>query len=1406
MKNSKRFFALLLALLMTASMVPAAVLADEPAEETAPAEEIVETVAEPVSEPAEEPAPEQEETPAEEPAPAEEAPAEEAAPVEEEAAPAEDAIDEIDEPLNANIIINFNANGGTVSTTYKTITAGSAIGDMPVPTATGYTFKGWWTSPTGGEIIYTTHVFSAGTTLYAHWEGKEYTVTFRNNASDASEPYNAKGEYMYYKAVHMASAYGDLATVTRSGYKFLGWYTESVGGYEVTSTTLVKIAGDHALYAHWGYPDHTVSFDANGGIASFSSKTVNKDSAYGELPTATREGFTFQGWYTAKNGGTKVTKDTAVSVNVDHTLYAIWLGKEVKVTFDANGGTCGTASKTANYCTAYGTLPTPTRTGYTFGGWYLDKSFGESDKVTAISIVTTTSDHTLYAKWTAAQYTVTLNGNGGTASPATIKVTYGGTYTGLPTPTYSGYTFQGWFTAAEGGNFVNASSKIITAGDHTLYAQWIKTDSKNITITFNANGGSVDRPSKIVTTGGAYSVLPIPTRAGYTFDGWYTAASGGTKVNSGTTVTASSNHTLYAHWEGMGVACSLDTNGGYCNTGWIAVTVGKAYSILPEAPAIHRDNYDFTGWYTAAEGGTLVTNTTIVAATGDHKLYAHWTNAQYTLTFDANGGSCGTASKTVAYTETYGTLPVPTKTGADFVGWFTEANGGTQIRETDLVSITKNTTVYAHWTASKVTVSLNANGGAVSPLEHVTYYSHTYGVKTALPTPTRTGYKFLGWFTAMSGGEQVKNDTVVTNPANHTIYAQWEQIELTITFDANGGEVTPNELSGVHYGDTYGTLPTPTKTEAPNVFGGWYLADGVTKVTGTDTIKSEVNFTLKAKWYDAIQITVQPMDMSVPIGGELSFTCVATGYDIQYQWQYCKPGETAFHSLNKSTNPTAVESTYVLTADTAHDGWKYRCKVTDGSGKYLRSVVATFTLGLEITQQPVDCSTYNGGTAKFTVKATGNGLTYQWQERKDAATEWADSTRTGAATDTLTFTAAAADDGYQFRCVIKDANGHEANSEIVNFNVVTVIVTQPKDASGVYGTAKSFSIVAMGSGLKYCWEYSTDNGASWEKAEKYTGYTTTKLTVVLKAATDGWLFRCGVTDDSGAVTYSNTAKLYSVANIVTQPKNAEGFINKTAEFKVVTTGTGLSYRWQYSKDGGTTWTSISSYEGAYTDTLTFPVVSSRNGWLFRCVIKDCNGKKTYSDPAKLTVAIELLTEPESYIGATGSAATFTVEATGYKLKYQWQLYDGSTWVPANKSEMMGYTTASFSIINNSTNQGYKYRCVITDGNGKTKTSKTVTLATTFEIKTQPKAVETTVGTSVTFSCSAIGTGVTYRWQYSKDGGTTWVSYSVSNNPSAGTKSMTMTAKASSDGWLIRCMVKNSAGAKLYTDAVSLTVN
>ena len=296
------------------------------------------------------------------------------------------------------------------------------------------------------------------------------------------------------KLVAYQGKYGELPTPTRTGYRVVGWYTAPNNGSKVEPNTIVKRVDNHKLYVYWELSKYTITFNANGGNCDLLSKSVTYGSTYGELPTPTRDGYIFDGWFTQAEGGTQITAETTVTAETinpndiyGNVLYAHWTANRYTVEFDANDGTVSQSNKEVTYGSTYGELPTPTRDGYTFDGWFTQVEGGT--QVTAETIVTLETNHILYAHWTLNIYTITFNANGGSGEPITQTKTHGVNLTlSSFKPTMTGYNFLGWSTTSSatsatyqpGGTYTENSSA-------TLYAVWMQVIDVT-SITLNITG------------------------------------------------------------------------------------------------------------------------------------------------------------------------------------------------------------------------------------------------------------------------------------------------------------------------------------------------------------------------------------------------------------------------------------------------------------------------------------------------------------------------------------------------------------------------------------------------------------------------------------------------------------------------------------------------------------------------------------------------------------------------------------------------------------------------------------------------------------------------------------------------------------------------------------------------------
>lgn len=314
-----------------------------------------------------------------------------------------------------------------------------------------------------------------------------------------------------------------------------------------------------------------------------------------------------------------------------------------------------------------------------------------------------------------------------------------------------------------------------------------------------------------------------------------------------------------------------------------------------EMPNATRDGYTFAGWYTDKNEGSKIKPGDIVEVDIPHTLYAQWTPKEYTITFNANGGTVTQTSQKVKYDSEYGTLPTPTKTGYGFDGWYDSKTGGNEVLASDMFTKTSNQTLYAHWESNACTVVFDANGGEVDEQNRSVSYGSPYG---DLPTPSRPGYVFKGWYTSPSGGTKISSSTKVSNENEHTLYAQWKEKTYTVTFDASGGTLS-SKTKTVTYGSPYGSLPTPKKDY--HTFIGWYTEDEKL-VIQTTTVDITKNITLYAK-YKENPIVGPVLESEVPADAQRVST------KIQYRYRDKKTTTSEQYPLSGWTEISSKRET-----------------------------------------------------------------------------------------------------------------------------------------------------------------------------------------------------------------------------------------------------------------------------------------------------------------------------------------------------------------------------------------------------------------------------------------------------------------------------------------------------------------
>lgn len=429
----------------------------------------------------------------------------------------------------------------------------------------------------------------------------------------------------------------------REGYVFRGWSDSAHEPLKhIVDPETIIFDRNTTLYAAW-IPEGTyvVSFRWDGlSRPDFDIKVTAGGGVLLDWPThvpISFDGTVFMGWYADPDGGTEYPFDQPFTK--DTILYAHW-GAPVRphtITFHHNDGTGAADTRTTGMDGVLADWPGgPTREGYIFWGWSRSGGYNIRPEQDFAFY----EDTDLYARWIPVDgFAVTFHPNNGGDSEARNTNTSGTLDKWPDDPVLAGWTFGGWYADPKPPAGVYTEPSTVFQGHTHLYAYWIKNGgddepgNQTCTITFDANGGE-GGTSLTTGTNGRLSALPAanPTRAGYTFSGWYTAVSGGSKVTTSTQF--KKDTTVYAHWvkNSSPVDPTPDTpsdtkktytitfnaNGGSVSPA-SAVTSADGRVTLP-TPI--RAGYTFAGWYTAPSGGTQVWASTVFSANAT--VYAQW--------------------------------------------------------------------------------------------------------------------------------------------------------------------------------------------------------------------------------------------------------------------------------------------------------------------------------------------------------------------------------------------------------------------------------------------------------------------------------------------------------------------------------------------------------------------------------------------------------------------------------------------------------------------------------------------------------------------------------------------------------------------------------------------------------------
>lgn len=481
--------------------------------------------------------------------------------------------------------------------------------------------------------------------------------------------------------------------------------------------------------------------------------------------------------------------------------------------------------------------------------------------------------------------------------------------------------------------------------------------------------------------------------------------------------------------------------------------------------------------------------------------------------------------------------------------------------------------------------------------------------------------------------------------------------------------------------------------------------------------------------------------------------------------------------------------------------------------------------GIRIYSEPADTTVSSNTTFYFTVYATTPGyIKYQWQYSSNGKT-WYDSTLSASKSSHFHCVAKPAYNGRLYRCKVSNLYGESTYTRAARLTVTDELafLRQPEDVSQKVGQYFYLNVSCTGLNLTYQWQYSKDNGATWLDSKINSAYRSGYYCITHPEYANR-LYRCIVTDINGKQIISNPVRLTLRRDIqiLSQPEDTVIEPGKYFTFSIDATGDGLTYQWIYEPNPANGYASsyhYSTLSSATTSTLRCKAVESYHDRIYRCKVTDMYGDTVYSAPARLTVSSapgpSVIDEPEDIVVTAGKTFSLHVEAKGTGLTYQWQYvnYDEyrdssyySSYYPSYYWIDSSHSTASKPTFSCKADIKYNkrmYRCVITDAEGyKTYTRYIrLTVIDNFGITGQPEDVVITSGKNFSFTVNAVGTGLTYRWQYSKDG-IKWTDSSLECRTSS---TFTCKAAASYNGRLYRCIISNYAGAQQISRSASLTV-
>ena len=1067
----------------------------------------------------------------------------------------------------------------------------SCIVKAPSITRDGYTVIGWnrdKNATTSGANVNANITLSSNATYYAITKNSSaYTASWNANGATLSST-EAKSCNTYNTATTCTV---DAPTITRSGYEVIGFNTSAGAttnnsSYN-TSTKKLTLSGSGTWYAVTkNNTVYTASWNANGAtLSSTEAKSCNTYNAATtcqvDAPTITRNGYTIIGFNTSAgattNNSSYNTSTKKLTISKNSTWYAV-TKKDVTLTFvkgantsevGSTSGSC-TIQNTATSCSVKAPTITP-NTGYSAAGW--STTNGSTTGTAAGSNITVTANATYYGNSKVNSYEVIYKSGNlfygledkelTTGSKMkysisnkniTVTATQNDGYDFTPVRVYLEANKTYIFNCTSTGSWTGQTEAFLMLdGKYDLYyhmssnnnhqftptttgVYWLRLDVNTSGQTHTFSDISIYEKVKTESKnyGSALGTLPTVSYPGHTFDGWYTAASGGNKISTSTTVPAN-NVTYYAHWsiDSHTVTYNYSENGGTSAT---KTSASANYnSSIDLTPTATKSGYTFVGWNTNKDATTGLSSLTMGAS--NVTLYAIYSKT-VTATFNKNGASTqtnasGTAVSDASVTRkctmynkaTTCSITSPTivaASGFTVVGYNTTAGATTSTwnHNTAKTDVGSNLTYYAVTKSSSTyTAKWNANGATLSSTSDSSCYRYNGGSSCTVdaPTITRNGFTITGFNTSSNSTTNNSNYNTSTKKLTISGNSTWYAItkkDVTLTFVKGANTASIGSTSGsctIQNTATSCSVKTPSITSNDTyVPAGWSTTNGAT--TGVAAGSNITGITANTTYYgnskaDNVSLTLSTSSTTSTI----TITANAQATSGIKSYAYKIDGNNATCKSGTASNVCIIEG---LTHNTTHTA---SATVTANSKK-------TATSSKSVSTAKINEPTYTEtGTSTKTVTITypsGCGSNYTCSYKKNSE-NWV--TVTG--NTNVTFSNSGILTG-------KISDG--TNDVTSTYNVENEYYFDMNPSSGI----ASFDIESSrGEKLTNQTDYYkvNPNGTSFtitnikpKTGYTYTGYTKSGSVTDLTGTSNSTI-KVKLGDSNGAVALNSTVNTYSVS-------------------------------------------------------------------------------------------------------------------------------------------------------------------------------------------------------------------------------------------------------------------------------------